>query len=124
MTRSLYPDQDDVFGHLMRTLRSRMGITQSELATRLGVSRHAVADWEIRGKHPTVQHLQEFISLAVQHKVFSGVKAADDIRSLWSAANQKVLLDEAWLSQLLATELSPSLPARSIRDTRLHWDDA
>ncbi len=44
--RSTYDERDYVFGQVMLTLRTNIGLTQAGLAERLGVSRRAVAEWE------------------------------------------------------------------------------
>jgi transcriptional regulator with XRE-family HTH domain len=84
-------------------------LTQAALAVLLGVSRRTVGDWEAGNKYPNVEHLKEFIALAVQRGAFATGREADEIRALWQAAHQRVLLDEAWLTAILR---QPS-PARS-----------
>jgi predicted ATPase/transcriptional regulator with XRE-family HTH domain len=102
MKRSSYREHDYEFGQLMLTLRSAIELTQAGLAEALGVSRRSVADWEAGNKHPKAAHLKQFIALAVTHQAFQVGHQADDIRALWKAAHQKVLLDEVWLSDLLS----------------------
>jgi hypothetical protein len=45
--------------------------------------------------------LQDFLGLCVQQRVFAPGREEAEIRALWEAAHQKVLLDEVWLSALL-----------------------
>ena len=101
MNRSLYGERDYAFGKLILTLRTRIGLTQTGLAERLGVSRKAVAGWEGGNSYPTAEHLQELITLAVRASAFPAGREDEEIRALWQAALQKVLLDEAWLASLL-----------------------
>src|SRR2546421_3461391 len=107
MRRSLvksysYKERDYAFGQLMLTLRMRLGLTQAGLAERLHVHRRAVAGWEAGSSYPKADHLKELITLAVQQQAFPAGREEEEIRALWKAAHQKVLLDEAWLRDLLA----------------------
>src|SRR6266699_657636 len=113
MRRSLvkrysYHERDYAFGQLMLTLRTTIGLTQAGLAERLGVSRRAVAEWEGGLSYPKVERLKRLIELAVQQQAFAAGREEEEIRALWQAARQKVLLDEAWLHTLV----SPPVPAQ------------
>jgi len=105
--RAWYREQDYTFGQLMLTLRTRIGLTQAGLAKLLGISRHAVAAWEVGRSYPTAEHLKTCIALGVQQQAFASGRQAQEIRALWHAAHQKVLLDEAWLQRLLSQQPSP-----------------
>src|SRR5436305_15018173 len=107
MRRSLvkrysFHEQDYAFGQLMLTLRMRLGLTQAGLAEVLHVQRRAVAGWEAGSSYTKADHLKELITLAVQQQAFAAGREEEEIRALWKAAHQKVLLDEAWLRDLLA----------------------
>jgi WD40 repeat protein/DNA-binding XRE family transcriptional regulator len=91
----------------MLTLRTNMALSRTELANSVGVSRQAVREWETGGSYPKVEHLKALIALAVQKQVFAAGNEAEEIRLLWKAAHQKVLLNERWLSALLVH--SPSV---------------
>jgi WD40 repeat protein/transcriptional regulator with XRE-family HTH domain len=97
-------EQDYAFGQLMLTLRTAIGLTQTGLAEFLGVSRRAVGGWEAGNSYPKSHHLKEFIALAVRQQAFPGGHEEEEIRALWRTARQKVLLDDAWLSSLLADD--------------------
>ena len=97
-----YKERDYAFGQLMLTLRMRLGLTQADLAEVLHVHRRAVAGWEAGSSYPKAEHLKELITLAVQQQAFAAGGEEEEIRALWKAAHQKVLLDEAWLRDLLA----------------------
>src|SRR2546421_7201082 len=105
--RAWYREQDAPFGQLMLTLRTRIGLTQAGLAKLLGISRHAVAAWEAGRSYPTAEHLTTCIGLGIQQQVFASERRAQEIRALWHAAHQKVLLDETWLQGLLSQQPSP-----------------
>src|SRR6266436_2273185 len=113
--RSSYRERDYAFGQLMLTLRTSIGLTQAGLGDLLGVSRRAVAQWEAGSSYPTAERLKQLITLGVQQQAFPAGRQEEEIRALWRAAHQKVLLDEAWLAALLgrprpALTLLPPVP--------------
>src|SRR3989454_1004998 len=111
--RYSYSERDYAFGQLMLTLRTHIGLTQAGLADRLGVSRRAVAEWEGGLSYPKAERLKLLIALGVQEQAFAAGREAEEIRVLWRAAHQKVLLDELWLQTLLGAhrpQLAPVAP--------------
>src|SRR5438270_10407193 len=114
MRRSLlksysYSERDYAFGQLMLSLRMRISLTQAGLAALLHIQRRAVAAWEAGSSYPKAEHLQELITLGVRASAFAAGREEEEIRALWKAAHQKVLLDEAWLRDLLAPPASVQL---------------
>src|SRR5207244_7247462 len=108
MKGSSYRDRDYAFGQAMLTLRTAIGLTQADLARHLGVSRKAVGEWEAGLTCPTAEHLKAFIALAIERRAWPFGREAEEVRALWQAARQKVLLDEAWLGGLLSHIQAPS----------------
>src|SRR2546421_6802523 len=109
MKEAPYRERDYAFGRVMLTVRTKLGLTQSELAALLGVGRRAVIDWEGGLTYPTVDHLKHFVVLAIERQAFPAGREAEEVRALWYTARQKVLLDEAWLGGLLSgAEASPA----------------
>jgi WD40 repeat protein/transcriptional regulator with XRE-family HTH domain len=104
-----YDERDYTFGQAMLTLRTEIGLTQAGLASTLGVSRRAVAEWEAGSSYPKTQHLKALIALGVKSQAFRVGHEAEEIQALWKVACQKVLLDERWLSALLEPSRSPQL---------------
>jgi WD40 repeat protein/transcriptional regulator with XRE-family HTH domain len=98
--RFSYDEQDYAFGQTMLTLRTSIGLTQVGLAKLLGVSRRAVGEWEAGSSYPKVEHLKELIVLGIQHHAFPVGREEEEIRILWQASHQKILIDEQWLSSL------------------------
>jgi transcriptional regulator with XRE-family HTH domain len=98
----IYRDHDYAFGQVMTTLRTALGMTQASLAGTLGVSRRAVGDWEAGNSYPKAENLKQVIALAAEHEALQVGHEAEEVRMLWLAAHQKVLLDEAWLAGLLS----------------------
>lgn len=111
MPQTQYPDPDIAFGQMMLKLRTSIGITQVSLAEFLGVSRRAILKWENGSNYPKPSHLQAFIGLALEHQAFEVGREAEEIRTLWHMAHQKILLDENWLAKTLEPA-SPDLPAK------------
>src|SRR6266516_2170262 len=104
-----YSERDYTFGQMMLTLRTTIGLTQAGLGERLGVSRRAVAEWEAGLSYPKAERLKQLITLGVQQQGFPAGREAEEIRTLWRAAHQKVLLDDAWLAGLLAPPVTVPL---------------
>src|ERR1700682_3901416 len=135
-----YGEHDYAFGQTMLTLRSAIGLTQAGLAERLGVSRRAVGEWGAGNSYPKAERLKHLIELGVNRQAFAAAREAEEIRAVWKAARQKVLLDEPWLSSLLASarpslELvaplplasvaaQPLVPARAASRPELDWGEA
>jgi transcriptional regulator with XRE-family HTH domain len=110
MTRHSYHERDYAFGQVMLKLRTSIGLTQANLAGRLRVSRRAVGEWETGSTYPKAEHLQQLIILCVQQRIFAPGREEEEIRALWKTAHQRVLLDEAWLSALLARSSAAPAP--------------
>ena len=110
MKQYSYGERDYRFGQAMLSLRANIGLTQAGLAKLLGVSRRAVVEWEAGSNYPTAQHLQHFLELCVQQRVFAPGREEEEIRAFWKAAHQKVLLEEAWLSALLTQPSAAPAP--------------
>jgi transcriptional regulator with XRE-family HTH domain len=100
MRVSSYHERDYAFGQLMLTLRMKLKLTQTALADLLGIGRRAVIDWEGGLTYPNVDHLRHFVVLAIERQAFPAGREAEEVRALWQAAHQKVLLDETWLGGL------------------------
>src|SRR2546421_7700787 len=104
--RYSYSERDYAFGLLIQTLRTTIGLSQAALGELLGVSRRAVAEWEGGLSYPKAERLKQLIALGMQQQAFPAGREEEEIRALWKTAHQKVLLDDAWLHDLLAP-LSP-----------------
>lgn len=131
MRGSYYHERDYHFGQIMRTVRTRIGLTQADLAKTLGVSRKAVIDWEGGISYPQAKHLKLFIALAIQNQAFPAGRVVEQVRALWQSAHQKVLFDEIWLAKLLPPmEVSKSLKpvnedtALAALARRVDWNEA
>lgn len=136
MRRMSHREYDYAFGQRMLTLRTSIGLTQAGLAEVLNVSRNAVGGWEAGQSYPKARHLKTFVSFCLQQHVFPAGREEREIRALWRAAHQKVLLDEGWLQEVLrqyaslvpvsiqkppfeVMNMPPALP-----EPRVDWGDA
>jgi WD40 repeat protein/transcriptional regulator with XRE-family HTH domain len=109
-----YRERDYAFGNLCLTLRTRMGVTQSELAKLLGVTERTLQTWEGGESYPKVESLKRLIAVCAQHRVFERSHEEKEIRALWQAAHQRVLLDEGWLRALMAPATGAQEVAREV----------
>src|SRR5260221_1129077 len=112
-----YRELDYTFGKRMQTLRTAIGLSQARLADLLKISRHAVGRWEAGESYPSAEHLKQIIALGLQQHAFAAEHEAEEIRALWRAAHQKVLLDEAWLEGLLSQQVSAQVDV-AVEQTR------
>jgi transcriptional regulator with XRE-family HTH domain len=126
MKRSLYGETDYAFGQAMLTLRTSIGLTQAGLAELLGVSRRAIGKWEAGVSYPKAPHLKALLAFAVGQRAFASGREAEEIRSFWHAAHQKVLLDEPWLQELLGKQRPrlASFPQQPVERTPGVEDDS
>jgi WD40 repeat protein/transcriptional regulator with XRE-family HTH domain len=132
--RSSHGERDYTFGQKILTLRTSVGLTQARLADRLGISRRAVAEWEAGTSYPKADHLKQLVVLGVRQQAFAVGREAEEIRALWKAAHQKILLDEQWLYELLnkqrtrLTLVTPRANKQSIiqlaQSPRVDWGNA
>ncbi len=132
MKKAAYKDRDYNFGQLMLRLRDTINLTQAGLAEQLGVSRHAVGEWEAGQSYPKAERLKQLIELGMRASAFTEGHEEEEIRALWKAARQKMQLHEAWLHDLLAPAehiqqdpaaktQTPSFEVESIVSPRIDW---
>src|SRR5437763_4642987 len=106
MTVATY-DTSECFAGMLLRHRGRTGLTQRQLATRVGVSRGSVQDWEAGLNYPDAQHLQ---GLIVAFLDTGGLPVGAEIieaEALWAAAlrlapRMQTPFDARWWAGLLA----------------------
>ncbi len=111
-----YRERDYAFGNLCLTLRTRIEVTQGEFARLLGVSERALQSWEGGESYPKLESLKQLIAVCVRHHVFEPFHEEEEIRALWQAAHQRVLLDEGWLRALIAPATGAREASSQVRD--------
>src|SRR5438132_3261739 len=99
-------------GMLLRH-RGRTGLFQRDLATRAGVSRNAVQDWESGVNYPSAERLQAVIRVLLESGGLSAGREAAEAHELWAAAEREAPrmhtpFDDQWFEGLLAAHLLPT----------------
>jgi len=92
---------DATFANQFVTLRTTLGLTQTALAERLGVTDRAIQRWEAGTRSPKADSLKLFLELCIQNHAFPTGREIEQARILWKAAHLKVLFDEHWIRTLL-----------------------
>lgn len=101
-----YKLKDHRFGLLALTLREKVGLTQAQVATAVGVSERSIQQWEAGTAYPAVANLKKFIEVCLYHGAFVSGRERDEVKALWeqaveSASRRKALFDEIWFDDLL-----------------------
>jgi WD40 repeat protein/transcriptional regulator with XRE-family HTH domain len=105
------PATESFRGLLLRH-RGRAGLTQRELATRLGAARRTLQDWEAGVNHPGAERLQTLIHELFEAGGLTFGREAAEARELWAAVEREAPrmhtpLDEVWLADALARRAAP-----------------
>src|SRR5437667_6122617 len=103
---SRYTVKDHRFGLQLFTLRRKAGLTQDEMANRMGVSEKAIRNWEGGTSYPSGFNLKKLIETLLLSNAFKPGDERDEARTLWeqaseSASRSKAPFDEQWFATLL-----------------------
>ena len=121
------------FSGLLLRFRGKTGLTQRELAARVGASRRVLQDWEAGVNVPGADRLQTLIAALFEAGGLAAGREAADARSLWTAALNESSsrlrrpLDEEWLERVLepAAAADAVQPATHAGDARRQdWGEA
>jgi transcriptional regulator with XRE-family HTH domain len=140
------PPTDDRTGESFRglvpRLRGRTGLTQRELATRVGVNVSSIQGWEAGANYPGVASLKALIEAGLQAGGFTSGREAGEAAALWAAALRdaprfRTPSDGAWFERLAAERREPgqddaqstvvaplSPPLTTGRTRRVSWGEA
>src|ERR1051326_9379438 len=77
------PRTAESFRDLLLRHRGRSGLSQRDLAARLGVGRRTVQDWEAGIKHPTAERLQTLIRVLLEAGALTTDREAEEAHMLW-----------------------------------------
>jgi WD40 repeat protein/transcriptional regulator with XRE-family HTH domain len=96
------------FRGLLLRHRGRSGLTQRDLAARIGASARSLQDWEAGVKFPTADRLQALIGALLEVGGLADGREESEARELWTAAERKAArmrtpFDAEWFTRLLAT---------------------
>jgi len=100
------------FQGLLLRYRGRSGLTQRELAARVGVSMRTVENWEAGVNYPSAQPLQALITALLAAGGLNVGRELDEVRQLWAAVlrgapRMRTPFDEVWLAEFLAERTAP-----------------
>src|ERR671934_189029 len=95
------------FRDLLLRHRGRTGLSQRDLAARLGAGRRTVQDWEAGLSHPSAERLQALVEVLLKAGGLTVGREAADVQQLWAAVLREAPrmhtpFDEVWLARLLA----------------------
>src|SRR5712691_8213285 len=104
-------------GVLLR-YRGRTGLTQRELAARVGVSTRTVENWEAGVNYPSALPLQALILVLLESGGLTVAREGVEAHELWAAAPRQAPrmhtpLDEVWLAAVLAERTVPQTPEQA-----------
>jgi WD40 repeat protein/transcriptional regulator with XRE-family HTH domain len=115
------------FRGLLLRHRGRTGLTQRQLAERLGVHVRSVQDWEAGLSHPTGTRLERLVAVLVQTGAFMPGRELAEAQALWSAATSegrsRAPFDVAWFASLLAS-VPPQAAGPPPADRSQDWGEA
>src|SRR5947209_10807977 len=130
------PETESFAGLLLR-YRGRTGLTQRDLAARLGTSRRSIQDWESGAYYPTAERLQALILVLLESGGLTAGREAVEVHELWAATMREARrmhtpLDEMWLDGVLADRAAPRTePIRDVKpaeagsvERRQDWGEA
>ncbi len=114
-----YEARDHAFGARLLALRGRAGLSQQEMATRLGVSERAVRAWEAGASYPDPTNMQSLLATYLQQGAFSAGQEGAEAMALWEQARRhsprfKLPFDPAWFASLLAASTPDATAGASI----------
>jgi len=103
----VYRQRSYEFGQRVFDLRTRLALTQGQLAEQIGVHWHSVQKWETGESYPKAETLQRLIAVCLHQQAFTVGNELEEALSLWqqvSADGQRRLasFDHAWFAHTLA----------------------
>src|SRR3981081_4783813 len=111
------PEMESCGGLLLRP-RGRAGLTQRQLADRIGASVRTVENWENGVNYPSAKPLQALIAALLESRGLTVGRELDETRELWAtvlrdAPRMHTPLDEVWLAAVLAEQVVPQAPEQA-----------
>src|SRR5438132_681018 len=110
------PGESDTesFAGLLLRHRGRTGLTQRDLAARLGTTRRSIQDWESGAYYPSAERLQASILVLHESGGLTVGRETVEAHELWAAAlrdapRMHTPLDEVWLEVVLRERARPRI---------------
>src|ERR1700674_1889350 len=107
--------ETESFAGLLLRHRGRTGLTQRDVAARMGTSERSVQDWEAGVYHPGAQKLKSLIAVLLEAGGLTVGREVVEGKDLWAAVLREAPrmhtpFDELWLAKLLAQRMGPQDP--------------
>src|SRR5262245_9148694 len=104
MGSSMYQDRKYEVGQRLLILRTRTRLTQTDLASLIGVNRRSIHNWEAGEAYPKEDRLQRLIAVFLEHSAFTPGREREEAEALWEQVSQNAprplpLFDVAWFEQ-------------------------
>src|ERR1700712_5322605 len=101
-----YREHNYAFGKQLLTLRTRIALTQIELAEQISVHRRSVQNWETGVSYPKAEILQRLIAVLLRYQAFTAGQEHAEARALWDQAAEDgphplAIFDEVWFARAL-----------------------
>jgi transcriptional regulator with XRE-family HTH domain len=90
---------EETFQGLLLIARGRTGLTQREVATRLGMHTRSVQGWESGANYPTAESLQLLVATYLAANGFSAANERAEAAAATSGGEATPFLDRARLHQ-------------------------
>jgi transcriptional regulator with XRE-family HTH domain len=101
-----YKERKHDVGRRLLTLRTKTRLTQTGLATLIGVNRRSIQNWETGTTYPQESHLERLISVYLEQGGLTPGREREEAEALWEQVSQDAprplaLFDVVWFDQLL-----------------------
>ena len=111
------------FRDLLLRYRGRSGLSQRQLADRIGINRRSLQEWEIGAAHPTGVRLEVLLRVLLEAHGLTPSQEVAEAQALWVAVKRETPqthapFDSTWFARLLAERAAPATalePARASR---------
>jgi transcriptional regulator with XRE-family HTH domain len=106
------------FRKLLLRHRGRTGLTQLEVAGRVGAGRRTLQDWEAGINHPSAELLKALIHVLLEAGGLTAGRESAEAQQLWAAVlrdapRMHTPFDEVWLAAVLAERVGPQAPEQA-----------
>ena len=121
MARSAVPDDEqeaEPFRGVLLRYRGRTGLTQKELAARVGVHLRSIQDWEAGISYPRAERLEAVVAALLEAGGFGVGQERREAEALWASLEReapayRAPFDATWFESLLARQVAPPAPGRA-----------
>jgi predicted ATPase/transcriptional regulator with XRE-family HTH domain len=102
-----YKERKHDIGRRLLALRDRTRLTQTGLASLVGVNRRSIQNWEAGDTYPQGNHLERLIAVVLERGGFTPGREREEAEALWEQVSQDAprplpTFDAAWFDQLVA----------------------